>query len=308
MSSTDQAVRPVTGEQYEIRHGTVRAVATEVGAGLREFEVDGIAYLHSFPTHQLPPFGAGTLLAPWPNRVADGRWTLDGEPQQLALTEPARHNAIHGLLRQASWEVVERQETRIELAAWVNAQAGWPVPLRVAVVYEVGADGLTITHTATNVGDRRSPFGVASHPFPRAGNTPTLDCTLTLPAATVLPVDERLLPTGPAEPVDGTDFDFRAGRLLRGVTLDTAFGGCMPDESGLVRHRLLGPDGSGVEVWAEPVFKWVQVFTPEDLGGNGPAVAIEAMTCPPDALNSGVDLIWLEPGESWRGSWGVRPV
>ncbi|AOS65802.1 aldose 1-epimerase family protein [Actinoalloteichus hymeniacidonis] len=308
MSSAESTTRPVTGEQYEIRHGAVRAVATEVGAGLRVFEVDGVPYLHSFSEHDLPPFGAGTLLAPWPNRVADGRWEWEGEPQQLTLSEPARHNAIHGLLRQANWLVVERTEARVELTSVVNRQAGWPVPLRVGVAYEVGPDGLTITHTATNIGSGRSPFGVASHPFPRAGLTPTLDCTLTMPAHTVLPVDDRLLPTGPAESVEGTKFDFRAGRPMREVTLDTAFGDCRPDETGFVRHNLIGPDGAGVQVWAEPVFNWVQVFTPDDLAGQGPAVAIEAMTCPPDALNSGVDLIWLEPGETWQGSWGVKKV
>ena len=92
------------------------------------------------------------------------------------------------------------------------------------------------------------------------------------------------------------------------MTLDDAFGGCVPaagDE--LVRHRLLGPDG-GVEVWAEPAFGWVQVFTPSDHPGRGRAVAVEPMTCPPDALNSGTGLITLEPGETWQGSWGLRPI
>jgi aldose 1-epimerase len=74
-----------------------------------------------------------------------------------------------------------------------------------------------------------------------------------------------------------------------------------------VRHRLLGPDG-GVELWAEPAFGWVQVFTPDDHPGRGRAVAVEPMTCPPDALNSGTDLITLAPGETWQGSWGLRPI
>ena len=70
-----------------------------------------------------------------------------------------------------------------------------------------------------------------------------------------------------------------------------------------MHHRLRGPDG-GVEVWAEPDFRWVQVFTPDEFPGSGQAIAIEPMTCPPDALNSGVDLITLAPGEEWVGQMG----
>ncbi len=117
-----------------------------------------------------------------------------------------------------------------------------------------------------------------------------------------------MVPTGPARPVDGTEYDFRAGRPLAGVTLDTPFGGCEPGPDGLVHHTLTTADGSGVEVWAEPDFRWVQVYTPADFPGRGRAVAIEPMTCPPDALNSGTDLIWLKPGESWHGRWGLRPI
>jgi aldose 1-epimerase len=72
---------------------------------------------------------------------------------------------------------------------------------------------------------------------------------------------------------------------------------------------VIAADGTGVEVWAEPVYRWVQVFTTGDFPGKSTrAVAIEPMTCPPDALNSGVDLVWLKPGESWAGRWGITPV
>jgi aldose 1-epimerase len=297
---------PLTGEQYEITAGEVRAVVTEVGAGLRTFTANGLPYVEPFPLDSRPPRGAGTVLVPWPNRTAGGRWTWEGTPQQLALNEPAAGNAIHGLLRYTFYEVVERATDTITLAARVAPQPGWPVPLSTQVRYAVSADGLTVTHTVSNVGAAAVPFGVGVHPYIRAGDAATDDCTLQLAATTSLPLQGGL-PSGPARPAEG-DTDFRDGRPLKGVTLDDAFGGCVPaagDE--LVRHRLLGPDG-GVEVWAEPAFGWVQVFTPSDHPGRGRAVAVEPMTCPPDALNSGTDLITLEPGETWQGSWGVRPI
>jgi aldose 1-epimerase len=293
---------PPTGEQFDIAAGDVTATVTEVGAGLRAFAAAGRPYVETFPVDRRPPRGAGTVLVPWPNRTAGGRWTWNGAVQQLALSEPAAGNAIHGLLRHTFYDVVERSPEAITLGARIAAQSGWPVPLAARIRYAVGADGLTVTHTVANLGVDAVPFGVGAHPYIRAGDAATDDCTLRLAASTALPL-EGGLPTGPARPDD-----VGAARRLAGLELDHAFGGCAPaDGDTLVRHRLTGPDG-GVELWADPDFRWVQVFTPGDHPDRGRAVAVEPMTCPPDALNSGTDLIRLEPGESWTGSWGLRPI
>ncbi len=296
---------PPTGEQFEIVAGDVRAVVTEVGAGLRVLTAGGRPYVETFDVDCRPPRGAGNILVPWPNRTAAGRWTWNGEPQQLALSEPAAGNAIHGLLRHAFYRAGERTADAITLHAAIAPQPGWPVPLETSIRYCVGADGLAVTHTIRNIGAEPVPFGVGAHPYLRAGDAATDDCVLTLAAASTLPLDKGL-PVGPARPVDG-ELDLRTGRPLRGLVLDHAFGGCVPDAGDtLVRHRLEGPDGA-VEMWADPDFGWVQVFTPDDHPGRGRAVAVEPMTCPPDALNSGIGLLTVAPGEQWTGRWGIRP-
>ncbi|GGM74967.1 aldose 1-epimerase [Longimycelium tulufanense] len=301
----------VTGEQFEIRRGTVRAVATEVGGALRLFEVDGVPYLESYGADIAPPCAAGAVLVPWPNRVADGRWTFAGHAQQLALTEPLRHHAIHGLARYLCWQPIHRTVDSVELAAMINVQPGWPVPVRATIRYAVDDNGLTVTHTVTNMGNETVPVGVGAHPYPRVGHVATDDCRLRLAASTVLPVDVRQLPAGPEKPVAGTEYDFRSPKPVRDVKLDTAFGGCAPapsDPEHLVRHAVLAPDGSGVELWAEPAFGWVQVYTAGNFPGRGRAIAIEPMTCPPDALNSGTDLHHLEPTVTRSFRWGLTPL
>jgi aldose 1-epimerase len=295
-----------TGQQFEITRGNARAVVTEIGAGLRAFEVGGVSYVEEFPEDAHPPKGAGQVLLPWPNRTKGGRWKFQGEEQQLEVTEEARGNAIHGLTRHLEWELVEHAESSITLAVDVEAQPGWPVPLRATVTYELAPRELTVTHEIRNEGEQPIGVGVGTHPYFRIGDVPTDELTLTLPASRVRPsLPDEQMPYAEEQDVEGTEYDFRGGRLLAGVNLDTAFGGLTAAEDGL-HHVVLTHDDQELLVWTGPDFRWAQVFTPDDLVGRGRAVAIEPMTCPADALNTGTDLIELEPATSWSGSWGIR--
>ena len=94
---------PLTGTQYEIEAGDYRATVTELGAGLRGLEHAGTALVTSFDADDLPPHSAGELLSPWPNRIDGGRYAFGGSKYQLALSEPALGNAIHGLTRWVPW-------------------------------------------------------------------------------------------------------------------------------------------------------------------------------------------------------------
>jgi aldose 1-epimerase len=297
----------MSGEQLQITHGDSSAVVNTAGGSLRAFEVAGVPYVETYADE--PPLGAGAVLVPWPNRVAAATWSRGGATHQLAATEAARGNAIHGLVRRATWDVSARSDAAVTLTVDVDGAQGWPYPFRTTITYALSGGGLTVTHTVANRGEEDMPFGVGTHPYPRPGNVDVDECVLTLAARTVLPVDlDSMIPNGDPIDVVGTDYDFSAGRPLSDVELDTAFGGCKPGPDGLVRHSV-SHGSAGVEVWADAAFGWVQVFTPEEFPGKGArAVAIEPMTCPPDALNSGVDLLWLSSDESWTGRWGIRPL
>jgi aldose 1-epimerase len=291
-----------SGTAFEIVDGDARAVVYEVGATLAGTAVGGLARTEPYPATRRPPKGAGAVLAPWPNRVRAGRWTHDGAAQQLPLTEPAAGNAIHGLLRHVPWTPVAREAASVTLVAVATVQPGWPQPVRVAVTYTVrDGDGLAVSTVATNLGDGPVPFGLGFHPYLRVGDVPADDLRLTLAAGSRIPLRDQL-PDGPPQPAEVV------GLALRGQDLDDAFADCAPDADGVVRHRVVAPDGTGTELWADPAFGWVQVFTPSDFPVVGRAVAVEPMTCPPDALNSGDGLVRLAPGESWTGTWGISAL
>ncbi|MFI2335955.1 aldose 1-epimerase family protein [Nocardia rhamnosiphila] len=293
-----------TGRSIALELSGVRAEIGTVAAVLRGLTVGGVAVTESVPAGATPPMGAGIVLAPWPNRVRDGIWILDGLPQQLDITEPARSNAIHGLLRNTGYEVRELSPAAVTLGALIPPQHGWPFLLDTWVRYELRPDGLAVTHGVVNHGDRPAPYAVGAHPYFRIGETPVEDLVLTVSAATYLEVDARMNPVA-EHPVEGTRYDLRAGVPLSQLDLDTPFGGVTPAAAA----RLTAPDGSTVELAQDTGWEYLQVFTPREFPrprGRGLAVALEPMTAPPNALNSGDGLRHLAPGERWEGGWRIR--
>ena len=303
-------MRAPTGEQFHLtgEWGTHRteAIVTEVAAGLRLLTVDGVHLTETFPESSSPTSANGIVLVPWPNRVEDGRWPLRGRDQQLDLTEPQQHNAIHGLLRNTAYRPAERSDAAVTLAASVFPQHGYPFRLDTTVRYEVRSDGLSVTHGIHNRSDDAAPVAVGTHPFLRIGDAPIEDLTLEVRAGTWFETDARQIPVA-EHPVDGTAYDLRRGRSVGELSLDTAFG-VLETDGGIARHRLRATDGRWVELWQGADFGFVQVFTPPAFrreSGAGLAVAIEPMTAPPNALKTGRGLRWLQPDESWTLSWGI---
>jgi len=297
-----------SGAQHEIVSGRHRAVVTEVGASLRVFSVDGTDVIDGFAIEQRCSAGRGQVLAPWPNRLGDGRYSFHAEQAQAPLDEPALSNAIHGLVRWLPWQLVSRSSDAATLACILHPQPGYPWRLAIEVEYRLGVDGLTVTTQATNLSGETAPFGLGFHPYVTAG-TPTVDTAgLFLPARRRLLTDERARPSGETG-VAGTDFDFANGRPVGTMKLDTCYTDLVRDGDGRARARLEHPDGGRrVTVWVDGAFGYLMAFTSDTVQPQErrrAAMALEPMTCPPDALRTGRDVIVLQPAVPWRASWGI---
>lgn len=301
---------PLTGTQYEIEAGDYRATVTELGAGLRELEHAGTPLVTTFDADQLPEHGSGQLLTPWPNRVDRGSYTFDGADYQLALSEPARGNAIHGLTRWAPWVRVAHDRGEVTLRSVPHGDQGYPFAVQVDVTYRLNTDsGLHVYVNAVNKGSRPAPWGLGQHPYLTVPTPVVDDCELTLPADRWLPVDDRGIPSGAAVDVTGSDFDFRSARKLGDTRLDHAFTGLRREADGLA-WVLLETGGTGTALWVDSSIRWIQVFTGDPLEPEHrrTALAVEPMTCPPNALASGEDLLVLQPKESVIVRWGIKPL
>lgn len=297
-----------SGAQWTVGAGPHEATLVEVGGGVREYTVDGVPLLDPYPADAVCPRSAGQVLAPWPNRLGGGRYSWDGSTYQLPITEVIRGNASHGLVRWLSWQRVEQTPESVEVTCVLPPQPGYPFALGLSTRWTVSADGLRADHSAVNLGSRPAPFGFGAHPYLRVREELLDGLTLHLPATERLLVDERLLPTG-RQAVTGTALDFTAPRQIGSVELDTTFTGLKRGDDGMVRVRLTDDTGSGVELWQDESFGWTQVYS--GIGPSGSTrrtLAVEPMTCPPDAFRSGEGLITLAPGDRWTGSWGIAPL
>ncbi|MZD03516.1 aldose epimerase [Streptomyces sp. SID5785] len=297
---------PLSGTQHRLTAGRYAATVAGVGATLRELEYGGRPLILGFDADEPAPAAHGQLLAPWPNRLAGGSYAFGGTRHRLPLDETApAPSALHGLTAWQTWTPEPRDGSdRVTLALDLAARPGYPFALRLVAAYRLDAEGgLTVRVSAANRSSHPAPFGLGAHPY-LTFEAPLDACTVRLGADRCLHPDARMLPDGPPRPVEGTPQDLRTERELSGLVLNHAYTGLHRDDEGRARVRLRSPGGDATELWADRSFGWFQLYTADHFGRTG--LAVEPMTCPPDAFNSGHDLTVLAPGERRTSAWGIR--
>lgn len=302
-------MEPLSGRQFELSAGDYRATIASVGASLRELTWQGRHLVVPFDADEVRPDYRGAVLAPWPNRVVDGKYQFDGVEHQLALTEPERGHALHGLVVWQDFTVVSQRPGAVALGATVPPQVGYPFRLRLVVTYSLTEQGLMISLEATNTGEEPAPYGAGIHPYLCAGPGAVNDWFLELPAASVLAVTpDRLIPLDVHSVTElASQFDFRRQRIIADTFVDHAFTDFSADPEDMFTACLTDGAGKGVTMRWGAACRWVQVHTADrpDPKTNRIGLAVEPMTCPPDAFNSGRDLMILPAGGSTVVQWHV---
>ena len=296
-----------SGTQYTIAYRVQRAIVTEVGATLRDYSVDGHSYIDGFDVDQRASDGRGQVLAPWPNRLAEGRYTFEGQAPQAALNEPSRGNAIHGLVRWLRWSAIAQEPSSLTLECGLPPQPGYEWSLLLRVTYGLSDAGLRVAATVLNTGHTAAPLGVGFHPYLRLSR-PIDDLLLTLPSSSPLALGDPDVP--PSVVGDPLSSEASWSKRRIGTTqLDTAFTDLQRGSDGTAVATLADPGGEAIDLWVDESFGLLMVYTGDqvgDLARRRQSIAIEPMTCPPNALRSGAELVVLQPDESWEGSWGLR--
>jgi aldose 1-epimerase len=295
-----------SGEQITIAAGDQQAVVVEVGGGLRSYSAGGRELVDGYRADEMSSSGRGQVLIPWPNRLQDGSYEFDGQRHQLPLNEPEHRNAIHGLVRWVAWTAAEHESHRVVMEHVLYPQPGYPFTLGVSIEYALSEMGLRVRTTATNLGAGPCPYGSGAHPYLTLGTAAINHLMLRVPARTVLRSDERRLPLG-AQAVEGTEYDFQQPRRIGSTTLDHAFTDLERDQDGLARVALRDPDhGTQVALWVDRSYPYLMLFSGDPLPNvNRRSLAVEPMTCPPNAFRTRDALIRLDPGSSCTSTWGI---
>lgn len=302
-----------TGEQYVLTHksqsGELSATITQLGAALRLFSVGDIDLVEPYSAEAPAPLCAGQVMAPWVNRLDRGQWTYKGEVLQNPITIVEQDNANHGLMLEHTYELVSQTPSSVTLSGLISPSAGYPFEVLTTVTYELTDDGLVVTHRAVNQSAEAAPFATGAHPYFKFSAVDSAELILTSDAQTLTVVNHRQIPVAESATV-GSELDLRGGVRVGSNHIDEDFTNLPRDEQGHAHTYLRAPGGGGLDVWQDEAFKHVVIFTPNYFptldGGVTSVAAIEPSTSAPNAFNSGRDLIWLQPGAEFVGSWGVR--
>ncbi len=287
--------------------GNEITIIPEMGARLNHFQVnlhgDSVDIIDGYTDAHALSLGTLTKnapLAPFPNRVADGKYHFGGHEHQLAINRPHEHNAIHGFVfnREFTLESTGKVEDFYELTlrSLIEAEEGFPWPFTMVIKYRFGGVWLEIDTEIINTGKHYMPVGFGWHPYFRtSGGIDHL--RLTLPEVERLVIDDRKLPTGEKETFD----TFSAAHPIGATEFDSGF-----QMVGAEREVQLFDETLGLYITltmpeADVRYDYLQVYT----APNRESIALEPMTCAPNAFNNGMGLKKLASGESLRSHFTI---
>ncbi|MET7489896.1 aldose 1-epimerase [Streptomyces sp. NPDC005538] len=301
------ALRGATLLSWQVRSGTAGHTGlTELTDGYRDekelLAQDGVR--------------AG-LLAPFPNRVADGRYTWDGQDHDLL---PDRHTdrlIYHGFARQAPFELADAATTADSARLLLRSTSirpgrypGYPFAVDLEVEYTVSSRELSIEIRATNVGGTTAPYAAGWHPYFTLSR-PIDDLTLHIPAHTLIQTDASLIPLRGEDSLIPLDrcpgMDFRSPRQLGDAVIDACYADLIPGPTGRTETVLNDPaTGGELRIWQYGGY--MHVFTGDTLARDRRAsIALEPVEATTDAFNrpEHAAALSLEPGRPRHFRFGA---
>ena len=310
--------------------GTVRAAVALHGATLLSWQIhqdsepleltDG--YHDPAELHEQSGVRNG-VLAPFPNRIADGRYRFDAREHDLLPGVTGDRTVYHGFARTATF-VLERATTTADSAQLVLRSHGirpgrfdgYPFSLDLTVTYTITEDELVLDVHAMNTGDVTAPYAAGWHPYFQLGNglADIDDLELRIPARTLVRTDDELIP------IDGTDcridlkdvpeMDFRGADTVGQRVIDACYADLQFGPDGRAETVLRDPKtGRELRIWQESGF--MHVFTGDTLPRDRrKSIAIEPVEAMTNSFNRDEfkTAISIDPGQSRRFRCGVRLV
>ena len=284
--------RGASGREIVLQAGDYEARIVTVGAGLAGLRYRGHDLVVPHGVSECPLGYLGKVLMPWPNRVAGGSYSWEGTSYDLPVDEPTFGTSLHGFVAFQEWEITEADASSVLLHTLIAARYSYPWTLAVSARYSLDANtGLTVELSATNIGEGTAPYGVGFHPYLAIDDTRADNLELQNPASIIYEANASMIPIA-AHDVASFGLDFRSPTIIGTSRLYHAFAG-LPEGTWAVTLR---DPAAGVGASLSSNARWLQVYSADYIGRVG--VAVEPMSCPPNAFNSSTDVVALGAGET----------
>lgn len=247
-------------------------------------EPSGISYSDSY---------AAALLFPFPNRVEDGVYNFDNKVYQLNCNQVKEHNALHGLIYNQTFEIVNQFQNKEKLVLDLKYIAdgtneGFPFKYEVHVSYQLKGHSFTCEMKVTNIDAHPFPFALGWHPYFFTSEKET--STLQFKSKNQLINNHRNIPVEVKSRSEAVTLKF-----------DQCYDDCFELATKTVHFKT--PEYHLTLEFENPS-NYLQIYTPE----NENVIAIEPMTAPANSFNNGLGLQILEAGASHIESWVLNIV
>ncbi|MFH2020464.1 MAG: aldose 1-epimerase [archaeon] len=240
----------------------------------------------------------GAKLTPFPNRIKDGSYYHLGRNHNLSRNYSFKH-AIHGLVYNKTFRVTEkfasRACARITMQYNSTGHLGYPFHYSVTLIYSLRKDGfLCVTHIR-NLDKVKIPVGDGWHPYFRLKDKID-NLSIKIPDGLLIVVSKEGIPTGRVRRYAL----FSTPRLIGRTKFDTTYK--IKSTGKYVATYIFDKKNDlTLQIWQKG-YDYLQIFIPPARE----SIAIEPMTCAPDAFNNKQGLRYLDPGETFSGEYEVR--
>lgn len=272
--------------------GILNALVLQMPQGLYNV-IDGFTNQAEFNVNNSSSFKSN-ILFPFPNRIRHGAYTFEQTSYTLPINFAAEQNAIHGLIYDKKFTICKTHEDNSHAAleltySYMGDIAGFPFPFVISVTYTLSEYGLSLYTECTNTGTTAFPFGFGWHHYFRISDT-LAHTALQVPTTELLEVDAAMIPTGKLQPYK----TFSLLQALNSTQLDTCFA---VEQNKAIHIQLVDTETSNSIAirYHATDFPYVQIYTPP----HGTSIAIEPMTCAPNAFNNGLGLRIAEPQKTY---------
>ena len=269
-----------------------------LGASLQELSFDAIPIIYGIEVSDegivdYQSINKSSLLFPFPGRIKNGKYDYNQQSFQLEQNEKNRSNAIHGLVYDKHFEVESTETSEVDATVVLSYDSkgtlvGFPFNFQLIITYLITNGSVELSATVKNKDEVSFPFGLGWHPYFKSEHLQNSSLSFSS--------DEQLVCNENQIPKSAKKNNLQQTFKLKNKFFDDSFILLEKEVKFKSENYSLNMN------FSENSDAFLQIYTPEDRK----SIAIEPMSCSPNAFNSGNGLKILQPDETYTWEVGLN--